>query len=395
MPHATHQSPLSLAQPICIFILHTKTFYMKKQLLAMAVSVLFSFCLKAQLTTTPSGGNKKATVAERIGLTDVTIHYDRPGVKGREGKIWGQLVPFGFTDLGFGTSKAAPWRAGANENTTIEFSNDVKVEGKNLPAGKYGFFIAIGKEESILIFSKNSTSWGSFFYDDKEDALRVTVKQQVSDKPVERLKYEFINQTDNSATIALYWEKWMFPFTVETDLTKDQLTSFRNELKSDKGFDWKPWMMAADWCAEHKTNFEEGLQWADYAISGQYIGEKNFNTLHTKAKLLSLVGKNTEAEGLMKEALPLANMQELHGYARQLQAEKKNVEAAILFKANYKKFPNQFTTNMGMARALSSEGKFKEALKYATAALPQAPDEGNKANASDMIEKLKQGKDVN
>src|SRR6185312_10643238 len=82
------------------------------------------------LTTAPSGGNKKAMVGERIGLTDVTIHYDRHAVKGREGKIWGQLVAYGFTDLGFGTSKAAPWRAGANENTTIEFSDAVKVEGK-------------------------------------------------------------------------------------------------------------------------------------------------------------------------------------------------------------------------------------------------------------------------
>src|SRR5437762_8646218 len=117
---------------------------------------------KAQLTTPPSGGNKKASVSERIGITDVTIHYDRPGVKGREGKIWGQLVGYGFNDLGFGTSKAAPWRAGANENTTIEFSTDVVIEGNPLPAGKYGFFIAVGKEESILIFSKTSTSWGSF-----------------------------------------------------------------------------------------------------------------------------------------------------------------------------------------------------------------------------------------
>ena len=112
----------------------------------------------------PDGGNKKAMVGERIGITDVTIHYDRPGVKGREGKIWGQLVHTGYADLGFGTSKAAPWRAGANENTTIEFSTDVMIEGQTLPAGKYGFFIAYDPNECTLIFSKNTTSWGSFFY---------------------------------------------------------------------------------------------------------------------------------------------------------------------------------------------------------------------------------------
>ncbi|WP_301920778.1 DUF2911 domain-containing protein [Ferruginibacter sp.] len=148
---------------------------MKKKLIIASLFLLTPF-LKAQLTITPNGGNKKAMVGERIGLTDVAIHYDRPGLKGREGKILGTLIPYGFADLGFGTSKAAPWRAGANENTIIELSNDIKVDGKPLPAGKYGLFIAVGKEESIIIFSKNNAAWGSFFYDDKEDALRVTVK---------------------------------------------------------------------------------------------------------------------------------------------------------------------------------------------------------------------------
>ncbi len=128
------------------------------------------------LTVPPNGGNKKASVSERVGITDITIHYDRPGVKGREGKIWGNLVQTGFNDLGFGTSKAAPWRAGANENTTITFSTDVMVEGKPLKAGTYGLFVAMGNNDATVIFSNNSTSWGSFFYDPKEDALRVNVK---------------------------------------------------------------------------------------------------------------------------------------------------------------------------------------------------------------------------
>ena len=138
----------------------------------------------SQLTQPPNGGNKKAWIGERIGITDVTIHYDRPGIKGREGKIWGQLVPVGFTDQGFGSSKAAPWRAGANENTTIEFSTDVTVEGKPLAAGVYGLFVAYDPNESTIIFSKNSSSWGSFFYDEKEDALRVKVKPLATENSV-------------------------------------------------------------------------------------------------------------------------------------------------------------------------------------------------------------------
>ncbi|HYE55580.1 MAG TPA: DUF2911 domain-containing protein, partial [Chitinophagaceae bacterium] len=181
-----------------------------------------------QLTTPPDGGNKKAMVGERIGLTDVTITYDRPGVKGREGHVWGELVHVGFTDQGFGSSKAAPWRAGANENTTITFTTNVKVEGKDLPAGKYGLFVAYDPNESTVIFSRNSNSWGSYFYDEREDALRVKVKPQALDRSVEWMKYEFTNQTNNSATVNLQWEKLSIPFKVEVDLIETQLASIRS-----------------------------------------------------------------------------------------------------------------------------------------------------------------------
>src|SRR4026207_1924436 len=157
----------------------------KLTILSMLVFIsLFSFS-QIPLTVLPSGGNKKAITGEQIGLTKVVINYDRPGVKGREGKIWGQLIPVGYSDQGFGSSKAAPWRAGANENTTIEFSTDVKIEGQSLPAGKYAFFIAYDPNECTLIFSKNSTAWGSFFYNDKEDAVRIKVRPVASDRSVE------------------------------------------------------------------------------------------------------------------------------------------------------------------------------------------------------------------
>ena len=166
-----------------------------------AIKILLGFVFlntiaNAQLKSPPPGDNRKAIVGENIGITQVTINYDRPGVKGREGKIYGTpVVHIGFEALGFLSDQASPWRAGANENTTIEFSTDVKVEGQDLPAGKYGFFVAYGKEECIVIFSKNNSSWGSFTYDPKEDALRVKVKPVALDKSVEWLKYEFINQT--------------------------------------------------------------------------------------------------------------------------------------------------------------------------------------------------------
>src|SRR6201986_4091731 len=136
--------------------------FFKLFLLLIIIQIAFGSLAKAQLVTLPRGGNKRALVSEQIGITDVTIRYSRPGVKQREGHIWGELIPVGFSELGYGFKKPAPWRAGANENTTIEFSTDVKIEGQDLPAGRYGFFVAYSPNECILIFSKNSTSWGNF-----------------------------------------------------------------------------------------------------------------------------------------------------------------------------------------------------------------------------------------
>ncbi len=348
---------------------------------------------QAQLTTLPSGGNKKASVSERIGITDVTIHYDRPGVKGREGQIWGKLVPVGYADLGFGNTKQAPWRAGANENTTIEFSDDVKIEGKDLPAGKYGFFIAYGPDECTLIFSKNYSSWGSFYYDPKEDVLQVKVKPMTADKSVEWLKYEFLNETENTATVAVEWEKLVIPFKVEADYIKTQLASFRHELRSNKGFAWEPWSQAAQWCVQRNTNLDEALLWADTSLS--FGGQQSFQALSVKAQVLDKLGRNAEAMEIMKKAFPYGTMAEIHQYGRTLLGQKKNKEAFDVFKMNYDKHPNEFTTNMGMARAYSGLGDYKKALDYAQKAQPQAPDPINKANLEKVIKTLGEGKDIN
>jgi tetratricopeptide (TPR) repeat protein len=368
---------------------------MKKNLLSV-ISVLFALSAYCQipLTVLPSGGNKKASVGERIGLTDIIINYDRPAVKGREGRIWGQLVPVGFTDPGFGSSKAAPWRAGANENTTIEFTNAVKIEGFQLPAGRYGFFISYGPDESTLIFSNNSTSWGSFFYDEKEDALRVKVKPVGLDRSVEWLKYEFMNETENSATIALQWEKLMIPFTVETDYINDQLNSFRNELRTSKGFQWEAWNQAAQWCLQREVNLDQALLWADSATSPGFGGDQSFIAFSTKAGILTKLGRKEEATALMKKAYGLANMFQMHNYARNLIAQKNPKDAMEVFKLNFDKNPNQFTTLVGLARGYSANGDYKTALKYASLALPLSPV-AQKSNVETMISKLREGKDIN
>ena len=369
---------------------------MKKITTILSMLIFTSLLSYSQipLTVLPSGGNKKAITGEQIGLTKVVINYDRPGVKGREGKIWGQLIPVGYSDQGFGNSKAAPWRAGANENTTIEFSTDVKIEGQSLPAGKYAFFIAYDPNECTLIFSKNSTSWGSFFYNDKEDALRVKVKPVATDRSVEWLKYDFLNETENSATIALSWEKLMIPFKIEVDYIKEQIASFRRELQTNRGFLWESWDQAAQWSLQHNANLDEALLWADSATSTSFGGNKSFQAASTKAQLLEKLGRGNEASALMQKMLPTASMFEIHGYGRSLIAQKKPKEALEIFKMNFQKNPNQMTTLVGLVRGYAANGDYKTALDYANKAMT-VTDAQNKSNIQTMIDKLKAGKDVN
>jgi tetratricopeptide (TPR) repeat protein len=368
---------------------------MLQKLMLSCLCLTFNWAYSQSLTTLPSGGNKRATVSEQVGLTDITIHYSRPAVKGREGRIWGQLVYEGFGDLGFGNSKGAPWRAGANENTTISFSNPVTIEGQPLAAGTYGFFIAYKPDECTLVFSKNHSSWGSYYYDATEDALRVKVKPQSLDQSVEWLQYTFNNQTESAATISLSWEKLSIPFKVETNYVNDQLNIFRQELRTEKGFAWQGWEQAAQWCLQHHTNLDQALLWSDSATGRSFGGDQQFATWNTKSQILEKLGKSNEAAQAIQKGLAFAGMNDMHQYARSLLQQKKTKDAIAIYKANFKKYPGNYTTLMGMARAASAEGDYKTALKYAQQALPLVTEINTRNSMLGIIEKLKAGKDIN
>ena len=360
---------------------------------------IYPFTLIAQVpfnAALPNGYTKTAMVAEQIGLTDVTITYHRPSVKGREGKIWGELVHKGFIDQGFGKGNPAPWRAGANENTVIEFSKDVKVEGQLLSKGRYGFFIAYDPIETVVIFSKRTDGWGSFFYDEKEDALRVNVKPQPLDKSTENLKYEFIGQTPNSAVIMLTWEKLSIPFKVEVDLLKQQFEALISEAQHPGGFTSQSLNIAAGWCLQNNYELQKGLEWATSATGKSFPGDpSSFPALVTKASLLDKLGKADEAATALNNALPFGTVLQLQQLGRQLIAAKKPTAALTVFRFNYDKNPGLFITLVGMARGLSANGEYDKSLESAIKALPLAPDDANKHAITEMIEKLKAGKDIN
>ncbi len=273
------------------------------------------------------------------------------------------------------------------------FPHPVRIEGKDIPAGVYGFFIALGETESTLIFSKVNNSWGSFYYDSTEDALRVRVKNEILDKSVEWLKYEFTDETPNSAVIALTWEKRRIPFKIEADVQKLQIASFKSELKTTRPF--YDFMSAANYCVRNNIELEQALAWIDRGIYFRIMGVKNFQTLSTKAAVLLKMNRIDEAKKIMEEAIPFGTVQEVHFYARTLLNQKQVQEAVKVFKMNYEKFPNVYTTNVGLGRAYSATGDFKKALVYIKAALRLAPDEGNKSSVSAMIKKLEGGTDIN
>jgi tetratricopeptide (TPR) repeat protein len=373
---------------------------MKNHVLRLALAlVACSSHSSAQVpynSAVPNGYTKRAVVSEQVGLTQVTITYHRPAVRGREGKIWGEVVHKGFINQGFGNGRLTPWRAGANENTVIEFDNDVKVEGQNLPKGRYGFFIAYDPLECTVIFSKRSDAWGSFFYDEREDALRVKVKPQPIEKSVENLKYEFSNQTPNSAVIALSWEKLSIPFKVEVDYLKQQFDAFVAESQNPRGFTPQGLNIAASWTLQNDYQLEKGLEWATTATGPKFPGDPtSFPALSTKALLLDKLGRADEAAAVIKNALPHGSVVELQQFGRQLLAAKRPQAALEVFQFNYTKNPNQFMTLMGMARGLSANGEYAKALEFANKALPSAPNDSNRQAVLAMIEKLKAGKDIN
>jgi hypothetical protein len=373
-------------------------------LLTLAAALLFAAAATAQINALPlppSGDNQYSEVTQGIGPVRVSITYSSPHVhrgEDRTGKIWGTLVPYGMSNQGFGTCGSnCPWRGGANENTTFTTSHDVKVQGSPLPAGTYGVHFIPDKDgEWTVIFSKNSTSWGSFFYDAKEDALRVKAKPEKCEFH-EYLSYEFTDRQPDKATVALMWENLKLPITVAVDSIADvYVDGIRRALRNSPGFSWQNWVAAANYTLQTKSHMAEGLAWAQ-AAAGPPVGEENFNTLSTLAQLQDANGKAEDGKKTMDKALALATATaaDLHQYGRRLIAQGKKDEALKVFELNAKRHPGEWPTPVGLARGYSAVGKMKEALEQAKIALTKAPNDPSRQQVEGFIKLLEQGKDIN
>jgi hypothetical protein len=358
---------------------------MKKTLLFPAMLLLvaaqFAFDATAQVTL-PRTPSPAATISQTLGISTITVKYSRPKAGNRE--IWGALVPYGWNVQGFGSRNSAPWRAGANENTVIHFTHAARVEGQEVPAGSYGLFFVINQDNTgEVILSKDFRSWGSFFYDPKQDQMRANIQLRTIPH-TELLTYDFINVTKNAAELVLNWEKKQFPVKVELAVDDIVMANAEEELKGPVGFTPQGFMSAANYAFQNNVNQEKALVWVDRAIAQN----KNFQSLRIKSGLLKQTGKTAEADKLMAEALVIATENELNVYGYQLLGQGDHDKAIEIFTMNTQRNPKSANVWDSLGEAYATKGDKANAIKNFKKALSLNPPENVKINSEAFLKRF-------
>lgn len=321
----------------------------------------------------------KASVSQTIGITHVEVSYSRPAARDRQ--IWGGVVP--FTDK-TAEGPSLPWRAGANENTTLALSTAATINGVAVPAGTYGIHIYVyPKGETEIMLSSNATSWGSFYFD-QDDVVATIKAQRVSNGHVEHLSFNFSDLKTESAVLSLHWEKERIPLKIEVDVIGTTLSHLRQEVQSRHMINAIGPLEAATWCLYNDTNLVEALQWVNYSISFN----KMFANLKVKSQILDALDKKEEAKTALEEAMPFGSSSDLYRYAVELIREDKPELAMTVARSNLKEHPKDWTANFGMARVYDDKGDAKKAMTYLKKAEQYCERERSKAYLRSQIEKL-------
>lgn len=342
-----------------------------KRHLALAACVLAMSLthISAQTIITPLE-SQRASVSQRIGVTDISIEYSRPAVKGRP--IWGSLVPYD-----------AVWRAGANENTVFTTSHPITVQGQVLPAGRYGLHMIPTAGAWTIIFNKEADAWGSFFYRQADDALRVTVTPVAAGNQ-ELLTYAINDVTEDRCVVSMRWEKLDVRIQVVVDVKDAVISYMRRQLTSLHGFDPDMYASAAAYARSHNLDKEQGKAWAERA----YRGNPSFNHAMLLADFEDAAGNSTKAKELRDKGLVKATNAELNLYGYRLLNEKKFPEAIAVLAENTKRFPEDANTwdSLGEAYALSgNKSKAKDSFKKS---ISMNPTPETKANSEMWLKKL-------
>jgi tetratricopeptide (TPR) repeat protein len=350
--------------------------------MASLLVLLFSTALQSQGITTPRTPSPAAMVSQNVGISTITVNYSRPSVNDRE--IWGKLVPYGWNVQGFGNGNPAPWRAGANENTTITLSHDATVQGKKVPAGTYGLFYTINKDNTgEVILSKDNRSWGSFFYEKENDQAHEKIQVR-NNAHTELLTYDFVNNTKNSTELVLNWEKKQFPAKIEFAVDEIVMANAEDELKGTTGFNYLGFVSAANYALQNKINYDQALKWIDRAIAQN----KSFVTLSVKSNLLEAMGKPAEADKIMSESLPTATEGELNTYGYTLLGAGRHDKAIEVFILNTQRFPKSANTFDSLGEGYATKGDKKNAIINFKKSLSMNPPDNVKANSEKFLREL-------
>jgi Protein of unknown function (DUF2911) len=352
--------------------------------LLAAVPLACAVLLCRGQVTTPRVPSPAATMSQTVGISTVTVKYSRPSVNGRE--VWGKLVPYGWNVQGFGAGNSAPWRAGANENTVITLSHPAMIEGHQVPAGSYGLFFVINPDNTgEVVLSKDYKSWGSFFYDPKQDEMRAKISLRAIPM-TERLTYDFEHITKNSGELVLDWEKMQFPVKIEFAVDDIVMANAAAELKGAVGFNWQGFASAAAYALQNKVNYDQALTWIDRAIAI----DANFTDLQVKSGLLKTTGKDADAENVMKMATDVATENELNNYGYQLLAgsDQEKDKAIEIFVLNTQRHPKSANCFDSLGEAYALKGDKKDAIVSFKKSLSLNPPAATRANSEKYLKQL-------
>lgn len=361
---------------------------MKHALQTLLFLLIFGGSGIAQNMVTPRPVSPKAEVKQTIGLTDISVTYSRPKVTlrgtDRTGNIWGTQIPYGFNKTNFGAQGDIPWRAGANENTIITFSDDVKIEGKALEAGTYGLHMALSEDGKVtVIFSSNYSSWGSFHYNEDEDVLRVDTKLADHAK-TEVLTYDFVDYGSDFTVLALLWENKMIPVKIDIDVNELVFQSYTDQLRGSVGFGWQAYVTAANFCINNNVHLDQASNWADVAVSRN----SNFQTLTLKAGILEAQGKSDEAIKMYDDLVATSTNAELNALGYQMLGKKNYVKAIEYFTLNVKRNKTDPNVYDSLGEAYKISGDTKNATKYLKKSLSLDPPANVKANSTRLLKEM-------
>ena len=341
--------------------------------LVLAAALGLSAVSSAQRSALPAPRRSPpASVTGTVGVTEVTVDYSRPGVRGRS--VWGDLVPYG-----------AVWRAGANAATRVTFTSDVKVAGETVPAGTYSYHVLPFRDRPWNVMLNGAAEmWGSYSYDKTQDVVRIEVTP-VDTHPEEWMRFDVSPVDDTHSSLDLIWAGKRISLPLQVDLEVSQAAAVR-ELLDGPGKDNPELLVtAARGNLKSGQDLEQALEWAARAAELQ----KTFDNLGLQAQLLEALGRKDEAAPLQKQAWLVATEEDLSNFGGKLMSNRQYAQAVPVFELSARKNPESWKAHDQLAEAYKKSGEKDKAMKAYAKALELTDDDAARERLEATLEELR------